>query len=60
MFLYILYYIGYECKLMVEVLGEFSLCGGILDIYFLIEELLFCIEFFDIEVDFIWLFDVDE
>ncbi len=45
---------------MVEAPGEFSLRGGILDIYPLTEELPFRIEFFDTEVDSIRLFDVDE
>ncbi|MGE0995034.1 transcription-repair coupling factor, partial [Bacillus sp. GMa5/2] len=58
--LYTLHHIGYERKSMVEAPGEFSLRGGILDIYPLTEELPFRIEFFDTEVDSIRLFDVDE
>ncbi|MED0875483.1 transcription-repair coupling factor [Bacillus mobilis] len=59
-FLHTLHHIGYERKSMVEAPGEFSLRGGILDIYPLTEELPFRIEFFDTEVDSIRLFDVDE
>ena len=50
-------HIGYERKSMVEAPGEFSLRGGILDIYPLTEELPFRIEFFDTQVDSIRLFD---
>lgn len=45
---------------MVLVFGEFSICGGIVDIYLLILEYLVRIEFFDIEVDLICSFNLDD
>ncbi|MEI4804315.1 transcription-repair coupling factor [Bacillus sp. FJAT-51639] len=51
---------GYERKSMVEAPGEFSVRGGILDIYPLTEELPIRIEFFDTEVDSIRSFTVEE
>lgn len=50
---------GYIMSGMVNMLGEFSVCGGIIDIYLIIEEFLIRIEFFDIEVDFFCFFDVE-
>lgn len=51
---------GYERKSMVEAPGEFSVRGGILDVYPLTEELPLRVEFFDTEVDSIRSFTVEE
>jgi len=51
--------IGYEREDMVQGPGEFSMRGGILDIYPLTEENPVRIEFFDDEVDSIRFFDSD-
>ncbi|MGV3488445.1 MAG: transcription-repair coupling factor [Tuberibacillus sp.] len=51
--------IGYERESMVQGPGEFSLRGGILDIYPLTEAYPVRIEFFDDEVDSIRFFDSD-
>lgn len=52
--------LGYEWVFMVLVLGEFSVCGGIIDIYLLIEELFVWIELFDMEIDFICIFIIED
>ncbi|WP_018131771.1 transcription-repair coupling factor [Effusibacillus pohliae] len=52
-----LLYLGYERVEMVESKGEFSVRGGILDIFPLTMDMGVRIEFFDIEVDSIRLFD---
>ena len=51
--------LGYERRAMVEGPGEFSLRGGILDIYPPDSENPFRVEFFDTEVDSIRSFDID-
>src|SRR5699024_6021314 len=51
-----LIYLGYERVQQVATMGEFSLRGGILDI-FTSEELPYRLEFFDIEIDSIRQFD---
>ncbi|MFD3448313.1 transcription-repair coupling factor [Microbacteriaceae bacterium 4G12] len=51
---------GYERTSMVEKPGNFSIRGGILDIYPLTEEMPIRIEFFDTEVDSIRTFTIDE
>lgn len=58
--LHMLTTMGYERKSMVEAPGEFSVRGGILDIYPLTEELPIRIELFDTEVDSIRSFTVEE
>ncbi len=52
-----LVYLGYSRVEKVETRGEFSVRGGIVDIYPLISVLGYRIEFFDEEVDSIRLFD---
>lgn len=49
---------GYCWESVVLYIGEFLLCGGIIDIYLLIG-IFVRIELFDIEVDFIRDFDVE-
>ncbi|UOY91422.1 transcription-repair coupling factor [Ectobacillus sp. JY-23] len=51
---------GYERKSMVEAPGDFSVRGGILDVYPLTEELPVRIEFFDTEVDSIRSFSIED
>ena len=51
---------GYERASMVSAPGEFSVRGGIIDIYPLTEELPIRIELFDTEVDSIRTFTIDE
>jgi transcription-repair coupling factor (superfamily II helicase) len=51
--------IGYEREAMVQGPGEFSMRGGILDIYPLTEAYPVRVEFFDDEVDSIRFFDSD-
>lgn len=36
---------------MVLCCGEFVVCGGIFDVFFLMLEYLFCVEFFGDEID---------
>lgn len=50
-------YMGYERTAMIEGRGEFSLRGGILDIFTPDSELPFRIELFDTEIDSIRTFD---
>lgn len=52
-------YMGYTRAQMVSAPGEFSVRGGIIDIYPLTEEHPVRIELFDTEVDSIRLFDVE-
>ncbi|WP_246946035.1 transcription-repair coupling factor [Bacillus pinisoli] len=52
--------LGYERNSMVSTPGEFSVRGGIIDIYPLTEELPVRIELFDTEVDSIRTFDVED
>lgn len=52
--------IGYVRRSMVEAPGEFSLRGGILDLYPLTEELPVRIELFDTEIDSIRVFQVED
>ncbi|WP_416829571.1 transcription-repair coupling factor [Ectobacillus polymachus] len=52
--------IGYTRKSMVEAPGEYSIRGGILDIYPLTEDLPVRIELFDTEIDSIRTFQVDD
>lgn len=56
----ILAYMGYERKSMVEAPGDFSIRGGILDLYPLTEELPIRLEFFDTEIDSIRTFTVED
>jgi transcription-repair coupling factor (superfamily II helicase) len=51
--------LGYERGTMVSTPGEFSVRGGIIDIYPLTEELPVRIELFDTEVDSIRTFEID-
>jgi transcription-repair coupling factor (superfamily II helicase) len=51
---------GYERVSMVSAPGEFSIRGGIIDIYPLTEELPVRIELFDTEVDSIRTFTIDD
>ena len=51
--------LGYERTDMVETQGEFSIRGGILDIFTPDSDNPFRIEFFDTEVDSIRIFDID-
>ncbi|QGG48706.1 transcription-repair coupling factor [Heliorestis convoluta] len=51
--------LGYERAPLVERRGQFSLRGGILDIYPMNQEVPARIEFFDDEVDTIRIFDLD-
>ncbi|MFX3624202.1 MAG: transcription-repair coupling factor [Ectobacillus sp.] len=51
---------GYERKSMVEAPGDFSIRGGILDIYPLTEEMPIRIELFDTEIDSIRTFTIDD
>jgi transcription-repair coupling factor (superfamily II helicase) len=53
-------HMGYERKSMVEAPGDFSLRGGIVDIYPLTEELPIRIELFDTEVDSIRTFTIED
>lgn len=52
--------LGYERGSMVSTPGEFSIRGGIIDIYPLTEELPIRIELFDTEVDSIRTFEIDD
>jgi transcription-repair coupling factor (superfamily II helicase) len=51
--------LGYEQASMVEGKGQFSLRGGIIDIYSFHDKLPYRIELFDDEVDSIRLFDIN-
>jgi len=51
--------IGYSREEMVEGKGQFSLRGGILDVFLPNSELPFRVEFFDTEVESIRIFDID-
>ncbi|MCP8971178.1 transcription-repair coupling factor [Ectobacillus ponti] len=51
---------GYERKSMVEAPGDFSIRGGILDIYPLTEAFPLRIEFFDTEIDSIRRFSIED
>lgn len=51
---------GYERASMVSTPGEFSIRGGIVDIYPLTEELPIRIELFDTEIDSIRYFDIED
>ncbi|MBO9131304.1 transcription-repair coupling factor [Bacillus sp. 165] len=53
-------HMGYERKSMVETPGDFSLRGGIVDIYPLTEELPIRVELFDTEVDSIRTFTIED
>ncbi|MFV9511729.1 transcription-repair coupling factor [Tepidibacillus sp. LV47] len=57
-FLEKLVFLGYERSDMVEKKGEFSVRGGIIDVYPLTMDQPFRIELFDVEVDSIRIFDV--
>ncbi|MBM7663426.1 transcription-repair coupling factor (superfamily II helicase) [Bacillus mesophilus] len=59
-FLHELIALGYERSSMVSTPGEFSIRGGIIDIYPLTEELPVRIELFDTEVDSIRTFEVED
>ncbi len=59
-FLKSLTYMGYERKSMVEAPGEFSVRGGIIDIFPLTEEFPVRIELFDTEIDSIRLFSIED
>lgn len=59
-FLQSLTYMGYERRSMVEAPGEFSVRGGIIDIYPLTEELPLRIELFDTEIDSIRSFSIED
>ncbi|MZP29297.1 transcription-repair coupling factor [Heliobacterium undosum] len=54
-----LHYLGYQRTPMVEAPGQYSLRGGILDVYPLTQSLPARIEFFDDEIDSIRLFDLE-
>lgn len=54
-----LIYQGYERVEIVESKGQFSVRGGILDIYSLLDSNPYRIEFFDDEIDSIRIFDVE-
>lgn len=56
---YSLYHLGYESVKLVEAKGQFSVRGGILDIFPSQEEKAFRIEFFDDEIDSIRYFSTD-
>ncbi|WP_028400969.1 transcription-repair coupling factor [Ectobacillus panaciterrae] len=51
---------GYERKSMVEAPGDFSIRGGIFDIYPLTEEMPIRVEFFDTEIDSIRMFSIED
>ncbi len=51
---------GYERASMVSTPGEFSIRGGIIDIYPLTEEMPIRIELFDTEIDSIRHFDIED
>ncbi len=52
--------LGYERASMVSAPGEFSVRGGIIDIYPLTEELPVRIELFDTEIDSIRTFTIED
>lgn len=59
-FLLTLVKMGYERASMVSTPGEFSIRGGIIDIYPLTEERPLRIELFDTEIDSIRYFDIED
>ncbi len=59
-FLSRLVHLGYERAAMVATPGEFSVRGGIIDIYPLTEELPIRIELFDTEIDSIRFFNIED
>lgn len=39
--------------------GEYVMCGVLLDFFLMGSELFYCFDFFDDEIDSLWVFDVD-